>query len=95
MAKTAEVKKHKILEVFDKNRVIQARYITVNQEDSFEATYLAHTININKDEDGFFATVIDTTAENFATIVEGGFTHYGGYETIDDVIKECLKNILS
>ncbi len=81
------------IEVNGKTRIIRDKFIHYHTEQDLECHYKNHHINIAEQETGgWFATVTDKTG---MYAVDGGFGGgYDEYESLEDVLKMCIENIL-
>ena len=81
------------IKVDGKDRIIRDKFIDYQTESDLHFTYKNHTVVIAEQETGgWYTSVIDKTG---MYAVDGGFGGgYDEYETLEDVIAMCIKNIL-
>ena len=81
------------IQVNGKTRIIRDKFIDYHTKQDLYCRYKNHQINISEQETGgWFVSVTDVT---------GGYAVYGGfgggydeYESMEDILKMCIENIL-
>ena len=81
------------VKVDGKDRIIRDKFIDYQTESDLHFTYKNHTVVIAEQETGgWYASVIDKTG---MYAVDGGFGGgYDEYNSLEDIIIMCIKNIL-